>query len=105
VKPRALAHLTTVERRYYWRYHPGNAVRTEDRGRTAELADQRALRRSAEGLHALLRQAPSGEDLAREVRDAWAGEPYVNIQNKNGQAKPYQVKQVLAAIDKLEGKG
>lgn len=35
----------------------------------------------------------------------WAGEPYVNIQNKNGQAKPYQVKQVLAAIDKLEGKG
>lgn len=34
----------------------------------------------------------------------WAGEPYVNIQNKNGQAKPYQVKQVLAAIDKLEGK-
>ena len=34
----------------------------------------------------------------------WVGEPYVNIQNKNGQAKPYQVKQVLAAIDKLEGK-
>jgi hypothetical protein len=34
----------------------------------------------------------------------WAGEPYVNIQNKNGQAKPYQAKQVLAAIDKLEGK-
>jgi hypothetical protein len=33
------------------------------------------------------------------------GEPYVNIQNKNGQAKPYQVKQVLAAIDKLEGEG
>ena len=28
----------------------------------------------------------------------------MNIQNKNGQAKPYQVKQVLAAIDKLEGK-
>ena len=27
----------------------------------------------------------------------------MNIQNKNGQAKPYQVKQVLAAIDKLEG--
>lgn len=33
----------------------------------------------------------------------WAGEPYVNIQNQNGQAKPYQVKQVLAAIDKLHG--
>jgi hypothetical protein len=25
-----------------------------------------------------------------------------DIQNKDGQAKPYQVKQVLAAIDKLE---
>ena len=35
---------------------------------------------------------------------SWGGEPYVNPQNKNGQAKPYQVKQVLAAIDKLEGK-
>lgn len=34
----------------------------------------------------------------------WGGEPYVNIQSKNAQAKPYQVKQVLAAIDKLEGK-
>jgi len=34
----------------------------------------------------------------------WGGEPYVNIQNKSGQAKPYQVKQVLAAIDRLEGK-
>ena len=28
----------------------------------------------------------------------WAGEPYVNIQNKNGQAKPYQVKQVRHLI-------
>ena len=60
--------------------------------------------RSAEGLHALLRQTPSGEDLARQVRNPLAAEPYVNIQNKNGQAKPYQVKQVLAAIDKLERK-
>lgn len=32
----------------------------------------------------------------------WEGDPRVNIQNKNGQAKPYQVRQVLAAIDKLE---
>jgi hypothetical protein len=31
----------------------------------------------------------------------WQGDPRVNIQNANGQAKPYQVKQVLAAIDKL----
>jgi hypothetical protein len=32
----------------------------------------------------------------------WAGDPRVNIQNKNGKAKPYQVKQVLSAIEKLE---
>ena len=35
----------------------------------------------------------------------WAGEPLVNIQKgKSGKAKPYQVKQVLVAIDKLEQK-
>ncbi len=33
----------------------------------------------------------------------WQGDPRVNIQNKNGYAKPYQVKQVLRAINKLKG--
>jgi hypothetical protein len=32
----------------------------------------------------------------------WAGDSRVNIQNKNGKAKPYQVKQILSAIEKLE---
>jgi hypothetical protein len=32
----------------------------------------------------------------------WVGDPRVNIQNKKGKAKPYQVKQVLAAIKKIE---
>jgi hypothetical protein len=32
----------------------------------------------------------------------WAGDPRVNIQNNKGKAKPYQVRQVLAAIDKKE---
>ena len=33
----------------------------------------------------------------------WIGDPRVNIQKgKGGQAKAYQVRQVLAAIDKLE---
>lgn len=32
----------------------------------------------------------------------WPGDPRVNIQDKAGKAKPYQVKQVLAAIKKLE---
>ncbi|MBF2007132.1 MAG: toxin HicA [Chlorogloeopsis fritschii C42_A2020_084] len=32
----------------------------------------------------------------------WAGDPRVNIQEKNGKAKVYQVKQVLEAIKKLK---
>ena len=34
----------------------------------------------------------------------WPGDPRVNIQNKTGKAKPYQVRQVLLAIQKLEEK-
>lgn len=34
----------------------------------------------------------------------WPGDPRVNIQRDNGRAKPYQVRQVLAAIDKMEAK-
>jgi len=33
----------------------------------------------------------------------WAGDPRVNIQDAKGKAKPYQVRQVLAAIEKLRG--
>jgi len=32
----------------------------------------------------------------------WPGDPRVNIQNAKGKAKPYQVKQVLQAIERLE---
>ena len=36
-------------------------------------------------------------------RTPWAGDPRVNIQRgEDGKAKAYQVKQVLAAIDKIE---
>ena len=35
----------------------------------------------------------------------WSGDPRVNIQEKNGMAKPYQVRQVISAIDKLKGAG
>ena len=35
-------------------------------------------------------------------RMPWAGDPRVNIQNEHGKAKQYQVRQVLAAINKLE---
>jgi hypothetical protein len=35
----------------------------------------------------------------------WSGDPRVNIQNDKGKAKVYQVRQVLAAIEKLKGEG
>ena len=35
----------------------------------------------------------------------WVGDPRVNIQNDKGKARAYQVRQVLAAIDKLKGQG
>ena len=38
----------------------------------------------------------------RVYRTPWQGEPYVNIQSKQGMAKSYQVRQALAAIKKLE---
>lgn len=36
-------------------------------------------------------------------RMPWAGDPRVNIQQNKGKAKPYQVRQVIAAIDKIKG--
>jgi hypothetical protein len=32
----------------------------------------------------------------------WRGDPRVNIQNFKGKAKPYQVRQVIKAIERLE---
>ena len=46
---------------------------------------------------------PVGGSGSHEVyRTPWAGDPRVNIQNRNGQARPYQVRQVLAALERLE---
>lgn len=38
----------------------------------------------------------------RIYKTPWQGDPRVNIQNHKGKAKVYQVKQVLAAIERLE---
>ena len=38
----------------------------------------------------------------RVYKTPWRGDPRVNIQNHSGMAKPYQVRQVLKAIDRLE---
>ncbi len=39
----------------------------------------------------------------RIYKTPWQGDPRINIQNYKGKAKAYQVKQVLMAIEKLEG--
>jgi hypothetical protein len=38
----------------------------------------------------------------RVYQTPWQGDPRVNIQNKKGKAKAYQVRQVLNAIERLE---
>jgi hypothetical protein len=38
----------------------------------------------------------------RVYKTPWQGDPRVNIQNQNGKAKAYQVKQVLKAIERME---
>ena len=40
----------------------------------------------------------------RVYKTPWLGDPRVNIQNAKGKAKPYQVRQVLKAIEKLGAK-
>ena len=40
----------------------------------------------------------------RVYRMPWPGDPRVNIQNDRGMAKPYQVRQMIRAIEKLKGR-
>ena len=41
----------------------------------------------------------------RIYRTPWQGDPRVNIQDHEGMAKAYQVRQVLRAIDRLDVQG
>jgi hypothetical protein len=47
-------------------------------------------------------QARQASGSHRVYKTPWLGDPRVNIQNSKGQAKAYQVKQVLKAIERLE---
>jgi hypothetical protein len=47
-------------------------------------------------------QARSSGTSHAVFKTPWAGDPRVNIQNDHGMAKEYQVRQVMAAIRKLE---
>jgi hypothetical protein len=46
--------------------------------------------------------ARQGSGSHRLYKTPWQGDPRINIQNDNGRAKAYQVKQVLLALEKLE---
>jgi hypothetical protein len=43
-----------------------------------------------------------GSGSHRIYKTPWQGDPRINIQNFQGRAKAYQVKQVLMALEKLE---
>ena len=68
----------------------------------ARQSAERRLQRVVRLLPRRLRGSTPARHLARGVQDAVARGPRVNIQKgKGGEAKPYQVDQVLAAYDKL----
>lgn len=50
----------------------------------------------------LLRRTTPTRHITPVYRMPWQGDPRVNIQNDHGKAKPYQVRQVLAAINRLK---
>ena len=47
-------------------------------------------------------KARQGGSRHRVYKTPWQGDPRVNMQNDKGMAKPYQVRQVLRAIARLE---
>ncbi len=48
--------------------------------------------------------APRQSGSSHKVyKTPWVGDPRVDIQNNKGKAKPYQVRQVLQAIERIEG--
>ena len=57
------------------------------------------LKKLCDGYFGTPRQSGSSHVI---YKTPWQGDPRVNIQNANGQAKPYQVRQVLRAIEQLE---
>jgi hypothetical protein len=58
------------------------------------------LRKVCEHFFGAARQSGTSHAV---FRMPWVGDPRVNIQDANGKAKPYQVRQVLMAIKKLKG--
>ena len=72
-------------------------------GANAERTAERHLRRTVRTLYRRLRPGPSKRWFSRQFQTPWPG-PRINIQKgAGGKAKQYQVGQVLAAIERMEG--
>ena len=69
------------------------------RGRVLQPCASRDLVRVCDAYFGSARQTGTSHGA---YRTPWPGDPRVNIQNDHGMAKPYQVRQVLQAIEKLE---
>jgi len=86
-----------------------SAKRCQDSRSDAKQLQEHQVPGPPKSLHRLLRRAPNHRWLIRRIQDAlkmpWAGDPRVNIQDDKGKARPYQVLQVLAAIDKIDDEG
>jgi hypothetical protein len=72
---------------------------SQDRRRDAREPAQQDLARVCEH-HFGPPRTSGGSHLV--FKTPWPGDPRVNIQNDHGTAKAYQVRQVLAAIEKKE---
>jgi len=77
-------------------------VGVQDREGIEEQPSKRRLQRSSQGLRALLREASTEWDFPRGVQDALARRSPGQHSKDKGEAKAYQVRQVLAAINKKE---
>ena len=77
----------------------GEIVADMDAGREIHFAD---LAKVCEHYFGKPRQSGTSHQV---YKMPWPGNPRVNIQNAKGKSKPYQVRQVLAAIAKLKEMG
>ena len=77
-------------------------VGDQDREGAEEQPSKRRLQRPSQGLRALLREASTEWDFPRGVQDALARRSPGQHSKDKGEAKAYQVRQVLAAINKKE---
>ena len=65
-------------------------------------ADRGALCGYEESLWAYFGKPRQDGSIHAIYKTPWPGDPRVNIQNAKGKAKPYQVRQVLLAIELME---